>query len=656
MGFYLLTNIGESFYITSESLRDRLINNNPSISTQSSESDSLLSLDYFRRNEERSELDIFLDKLKFSDLVISPKEVQYLFERFAEFDDTNIELLSSLFVFERTHFLAIIYLFNKNLIGIDEVSDLVKADVKNRTELLLSYMSRESLTINIMEPFYRDVQKYFRRSNQYKPFSTTIFDSLIYKTIKEHNYASYSFVTNKNIFTLFRGASAFNHVQWKDPLEWWQRILVFSIIGVVTLGIVALFTSVLLLAIFLSLGITTIITTVSDLISLPYKTMYSLSFHDSFFNKSYPLMILNNFFIANNKPKEIAANSLLSFFVRDSVAQVFSQNDVEKGTAKPPMISFYAYMYWVYENSNNITKDGINLVDFNQNINNPFRVSLINDKDKIYNVDNYLPALESGAPKYPFLNKVIKDLFAAQSSFATQRTTQPISSSEVLDILVAKYNVQTRRIESNSAVVNRLRFILTDLFNSDYVINDNFVVVSLGAKDQSYFIIESIKKAMASQNITNLNVASRDALNMASIKDFVLNFRDKIISDVLAQTINTPSDAFFKIVMKDIVNDYLDYLVDPLRTSFGVLRVTEETFKIYRLLRFLMLYFSNSSLVVNLLNNNDEYKFYLGTIEVETSESISKAASAIINASGDSGTASSGSGGSSISSSTLTQL
>ncbi len=655
MGFYLLTSIGESFYITSESLRDRLINNNPSISTQRSESDSLLSLDYFRRNEQKSELDIFLEKLKFSDLVIGPKEVQYLFERFAEFDDTNIELLSSLFVFERTHFLTIIYLFNKNLIGIEEVSDLVRADVRNRTELLLSYMSRENITINIMEPFYAEVQKYFRRSDQYKIYSTTIFDSIISKTRPLHNYASYSLIVGfKRIFNLTRGAAAFDHVQWKDPLEWWQRLLVFSVIGVVTLGIVALVAVVPIVAVLVSLGITTLITTLSDIISLPYQRMFSLSFHDSFFNKSYPLIILNNFFIARNKPKQIAENSLQDYYVRDSVAQVFSQNDVGRGTAKPPMIPLYAYMYWIYEDFNNITKNGIDLVDFNQNINNPFRASLINHKDKIYNIDNYLP-LNSSLPKYPFLNNVIKTLFPLQTSFATNQTAQPVLSSEILDILVAKYNTSTKRIESNSAAVNRLRFILTDLFNSDYVIDDNLVVNSLGVSNKVYFILESVRKAMTTHNITNLNVASRDALDMNSVKEFVSNFKSRIVGDILVQTTNSPSDAFFKIIMKDIIENYLDYLVDPSKSSFNVLKVTEETFKVYRLLKFLRLYFANTSLVVNLLNNNAEYKFYLGTADAEVSNSISSAASSLINASNDSGSAPS-SGGSPASTRTFAQL
>jgi hypothetical protein len=632
MGFFLLTRSGESFYITAESLRERLLSNNPTILEQTSEtSENLLSLEYLSKTENPSELDVFLGKLGFSDLVIGPKEISFLFERFSEFDEESLDLLSSMFTFERTHFLSIIYLFNKKMITIEEVKDLVNSNSKNRTELLLSFLSREKNEINIFTPFYNSLERYFYKRIDHTNFNNIIFSSKIgTKTISRNFLWYFSVIKLLGIFNYSN--TAFNHVQWKDPMDPWQRILFFAALAIGIAVVLAAFVVVPASLILWTVGISTLLTILTDAVSLPYTTLSSFDFYNSFFNKFYPAMIINEFFINRNSSNlysSIRERQLKDFYIRDSVASSLSQNDPVKQTSKPTRIPFYAYMYWVYENYNNIINTEIDFLDFNNNYDNPFRKSLRDDVNKIYCVfglSDYLPRLPNGSSKYPSLCSTLNSIFPNMNRYIRAEVSV-FQSSEITDILVGEYDVNNRRLISNSSRVNSIRTILSDLFDSDYNIRDNAgsqnngEIISLGKKNTIPSVIESIKRAMTSLGISELDIKSREGLNIETIRSYVLDLKAKIIPEILNQSISTPSDAFFKIILGDVLEDYLDYLVDKNRTSFNTLKVKPETIKIYRLLKFLRLYFSKSLDANNILKKNGEYQRFLSVFNID-SESI----------------------------------
>jgi hypothetical protein len=59
------------------------------------------------------------------------------------YDDEDYDTLSTLFLMERTHYIAVVYLLKQKLISLLEVKNLLRMNFYNRTEILLSYLSRE---------------------------------------------------------------------------------------------------------------------------------------------------------------------------------------------------------------------------------------------------------------------------------------------------------------------------------------------------------------------------------------------------------------------------------------------------------------------------------------------------------------------------------
>jgi hypothetical protein len=591
-------------------------------------------------------------KLNISIKKISSVDVETYFKRLLDIED-----LSFIFSLSRTHFLAIVYLLYEGIMTIDDVKSLIRNDYYTRNEILMIKLSgvpqdpssdlmlafKESIkileksrskksirnnlsnlyslneSVRLIPDHFYALKGLFSRSNfsNFDSFSNTnwLIDNSIAIDGKEKNrgynsasYRDYNYF--KNIVPGLLGPAFFLIVAAVvNPIGWLLSIPAIVIIALVGYTAIKGFFDYKDYTSYLDY-----LKKTSRFKDIPGRLINSDKVIDMLMNRFFSEEIRKVYLTRTNYPNNneesiFSSNSLnnnsMNMFLRNSISYSISdENNLSTDTFKPRYISYFHFLYWMYENKGNnfSTMSNFNYSDYEVNPNNIYRLDVENSSlnNTIYNfeyLNDNLPLKNTLLNLFP----ETESLKRSDQSYIRRYFLDSFTSSSVTNSLYSLSSNRTRIINS-----------LNKILENDFLLANNGSISSLGRFGRTNYTNEAIRIALESIDFEATDVSALSSFTNAqtyfnSIKTSVKNSIISQTSSNNNQISSQPSNDIFKLFLGDLVDSYFSYLVNGTNEVFAPV-VSQELMKTYRALNFLKHTFISMESFVTNVKDNISYK------------------------------------------------
>ena len=135
MAFFLVDENNKKTFINAKFLKSKLINLSVTTNIEQVETSEAPSVE----DELKASL---ISKITGLTTILTVGDIKDMIEDLIK-NDEDYNILSTLFLMERTHYISIVYLLKQKLISLLEIKNLLRMNFYNRTEMLLAYLSRE---------------------------------------------------------------------------------------------------------------------------------------------------------------------------------------------------------------------------------------------------------------------------------------------------------------------------------------------------------------------------------------------------------------------------------------------------------------------------------------------------------------------------------
>lgn len=175
MAFYLIDRTGHATYINANYLRSRLLSGTSDENIPSATA-LLNEIDAYPEN-----IRTLISKININTSVYTVEEItQYIMSEFSEDDDKVYR--SALLTLEKSHFLALVFLMLECCITKVDVQRFLDMDkLRNRTELLLTYLEIDKSTVNIFSQLEEKIRNIGNFKNKYE-----VYNAADYTKIKKY--------------------------------------------------------------------------------------------------------------------------------------------------------------------------------------------------------------------------------------------------------------------------------------------------------------------------------------------------------------------------------------------------------------------------------------------------------------------------------------
>jgi hypothetical protein len=593
----------------------------------------------------------------FSKLSVNTKKISSV-DIETYFKSLDIEDLSFIFSLSRTHFLSIVYLLYEGIMTVEDVRSLIKNDYYTRNEILMIKLSQIQQENNNLILAFKESMSNLEKPRPKKSvrnnFENLSFLNESLKIIPDHFYAlkglfSRSNFSNFDSFTntnwLIQGSitldnkeknRGYNSKEYTD-YNYFKNIVPgrLSTAFFLAIAFIIINPTAWLSGIGLIFAITFGYSTVKGYFDYRDYTSYldylkkTSRFKDlsgrlvssdkvvdmainRFFSEEVRKIYLTRLNYPNNNEESIfSSNSLnnnsLNTFLRNSISYSISdENSLATDKFKPRYISFFHFLYWMYENTGNISTIGqFNYSDYESNPSNIFREIVENSSlnNTIYNfeyLNNNLP-----------LKNILLDLFPETATL--KRSNNSYIRSYFLDSTLSSSN--TKSLYSTPSNRTKIESSLEKIFQNDFLISDSGVVSSLGTFGRASYLNEALTIALESANFENTDIDSLSSFTEA--ETYFNNLKSLVKNNIISQTSSNnnqislqPSNDIFKLFLGDLVDSYFSYIVNNKNEVFAP-TISEGLMKTYRALNFLKHTFISIETFINSLKDNVSYKNFM---------------------------------------------
>jgi hypothetical protein len=620
-------------------------------------------------------------KLNFAPRVVTSVNISRVFR-----NETDSEILTSLFSLNKSHFKAVIYLFYENYLNYEELKEIIKADFYTRNELLLrKFEVGEEEEVSLFSGFVDDVfGKYIRVSSEnftlsssfsYLDSSATFVTPDEYYAVK--NILKTGFDFNSTVKWLNQNGIAVNDDQKNKSLNSLENFEYDFFTAGIFLDFPAL--GALLFA-FLFLG--GLLSLIAFLIGWAYiDGMKKYRENKSLFGATYKSYL--RYLRSNSRTlsgRDIKKDDLVNYvmntffpeFVRlasrlsdtselpnDSLFLNQLRNSVKRGASfsisdsdlKPKFARIFDHLFYTFDNTNAYNNlNSFNFNNFDSTSNFPVQSS----------VDfSYIDGSGSNAIMTPLKNlvervfPVVNGISRNDSDYFPKLLLSRVSKDGRL-----RKSVFEERPSLLSEISNAINLCPTATVNNsgDFVINKLSSSSSAGISGSSRkeYAEEALKlafKKVEEISLTNQsikpNVITYGSFQEAKVglvgnSDSDVSIRKIIRDEILSQTAN-PSDSssnrynrhlvdsgngIFRIFFADMIYEYIGFLVDSAKNEFAFKpSANSNSIKAYKVLKFIKHTFKLLQRFLLLLGNDlmyKEYDFMLLAIQNSLSSSLIK--------------------------------
>jgi len=589
MAFIYIDEQGFSRFISNASLRKKLI-------TLSSEPEFTIPTEASLRLSEGENMQAFFNKLSVPTNILYYEDI---FRYIQTISDNDLEIIKSLFSFERVHFLSVIYLLNRNIINIDDVKNVIKMPFFTRTEYILSMLSKEAkeeITIDeLLLPFFDFIRINYEgrsRDREVISYQNIGYPTRMNITISNRQYTYFrDSITgdgNTKEFTI----NPFSKVDLTGTTDsWW------------------LFNE--------SLRETKREYDEIKKLNAGTEPTYAFSsFIDYMFNTQL------------GKITKRTLSNHLDALSKQSGSFAFTQSEwqdaVKLGasyvlsTSKPTFYNYFDYLHTAFTNASNYFTT-----------NNPSGVPTSPGLSTIDTFD-YITA---NNPELVHLKLFLEGVFPENMvEFSAQLGYEQIKRSDpryMRKFFVSRTNTAKALIES-SFIHQSLRgaqTIFNRLASANFLVNKTSnEIVSLGYMvDNSIFedLKDLIKDKIAELEIVPIDLDS-NVLDWSTVQTYLAQWNSLLIPELRLADIGDSGKNLVKNLYVDLLSNYIDYLNNPEATEISKV-ASESSKKIYRMVTFVQQTFVNINKFNNELKRSKEldlfllfFYFYYETISKDT--------------------------------------
>jgi hypothetical protein len=630
-------------------------------------------------DSENLELRKFFAKLNFAPRVVTSVNISRIFK-----NETNTEILTSLFSLNKSHFKAIIYLFYENYLNYEELKEIIKADFYTRNELLLrKFEIGEEEEVSLFSDFKDNIfGKYIKISDDNFSLASTFsyLDSSASSVTPDEYYAVKNILKtsldfNSTVKWLYQNSIEINDDQKNKSLFSLESLdyEFFSANIFITFPLLGA-----LLYAFLFLG--GLLITIAFLIGWAYiEGLKRYRVGNSLFGATYKSYLtylkaksrtttgreikkddLINYLLNTFYPEFVRLNSRLSDveeLPNDSLFLNQLRNSVKRASSfsisdpnlKPKFARIFDHLFYTFNNTSGYS----NLNSFNfDTFNNTSTFPVQSTVDFSYINENGSNAIMTPLKNlvenvFPSINGISRN----DSDYMSRLFLSRVSKNGTL-----RKSIFEERPSLLSEIRNAINLCPTGTINNsgDIVINKISSSSSIGISGSSRkeYAEEALKlafKKVEEVSLTNQtikpNVILYGSFQEAKVglignNDNDVSIRKIIRDEILAQTSN-PADSssnrynkhlvdsgnsIFRIFFADMIYEYLGFLVNTSENQFVFKpSASSNSLKAYKVLKFLKHTFKLIGRFLTLLENDlmyKEYDFMLLSIENSLSTSL----------------------------------
>jgi hypothetical protein len=519
-----------------------------------------------------------------------------------ELNPNNLDLFSSIFALNKIHFRAVIYLLYTNQINIDYIKILLDADLFTRNKLIISkfpeYENKNlmisKLTETILPSYFSEgSQISSMKINESKEFSIVDISAFMFPEhyyLLKNTFFSDSFqniVWEKNNFNQIVLAKETKETKYitSNP-DNKIRTQVIQDLG--ASGVLTYYRSMLEAISNSPVRPSTPIyyyrksNNSSELRSISSENLFSYLLNSDFMEWSR-LSAIGKLNYGNKDASDFTRNRnrriILSNGLKRSLNYAISDN-----ANKPKILSMFHHMYFMYNNeSNYLTLENFNFDSINTNfditdtsiLNSMYDFSYITNNEPFKNFlirlfPNFISPDENKLPSYAYRYFLNRPAFGVLPNSPTPPPTSYV----------------------------KLRFnLIENVYKNITVIKDDKTVEKIGGSDiKAYFdaaislAFQSIENSPSSQSL--LDVLDYDSFNLTGVKavESLNTIKNAVIAHINSQTAVTNGyvnqvTLIYRGFLIDLITSYFEFLTDPSKTIFNY-KVSEENFKVYKLLNF----------------------------------------------------------------------
>jgi hypothetical protein len=522
---------------------------------------------------------LYLKKIRNNISVLSLKDIEDMFIKILSPDE--LDLISVIFSLERTHFLAIVFLLFLGRINAEDIKRMVKMTYYNRSEAIINFLQKDRDELYIFRNFMSIMNSKFNNlEGRYPERIQSLSDILVKNTSAQ---------VNDNIIThtsaIISSQEAINPFAKLDlsanrDYRYLLRRLSYRIRDK---GKAAELINQLLL-------------------EEKDKTLDKKAFFSTILSKNFPSFIYkhyqNRLFYRWRRLSDsinIITEPEITAAVQEAVKEVYENVDPQLTD-----LDYFKYLYNVYnETMNNTTLFPSDIYTFD------------------YVGNTYIKGL-------------LNSIFPEDSTFSISK-----SSPKYLAKYFLSFDSDKGRSDEKSFFnVNGsfIRPLLTGLLENDLLVDDSGNVLSFGSYNKTSFISDSFIDAIddiISNNTSNntlslLKLEDIPTKTYSSVVSYTDSLKNAVKSSISTSAYGSVSQRIFNVFFNDIFDQYMAYLVNGKDEDFEV-KLSTETFKIYKLLSFIQQTFINIIGIVDKIENNEAYQTFSNTLVLFNSSDYTEA-------------------------------
>jgi hypothetical protein len=496
----------------------------------------------------------------------------------------NLDLFSSIFSLNKTHFRAVVYLLYIDQINVNYIQILLDADAFTRNKLLISkfpdYQNNNMLVLNLTENI---LGNYFSNNNQFESMRVTeskeffILDAAV-SIFPEQYYLLKNIFFNVSFQNVIWDKNNFNQKDVSRNTKYTSYVLLLPGQTESTTYIKEIITT----------ANGAFYTYYRSLLEAQIDQLYRSRSSNSRINEprqisseNFISYILNSHFMEFSRKSSLGRlNNGRSARIRENNKKIFVENGLKIASsyalsdngAKPTLLSIFHHLYFMYNTANYSTLEDFNFVNiggsFNITDDSMYDFSYITDVPFRNFLNNKLfPSFSLNEKKLPayayryFLNRSIFDT----SSFSSSARTSPFTQSYI--------KIRSRFIEN--------------LYKNTTIINNDRIVEKIGGPDIKAYFEKALSLAIQDIEADETFLYSLNVLNYASFNlngtikavESLNGIRDEIIERINSQTVNTNQfindvTLIYRTFLVDLVTSYFGFLTEPLGTVSNVTTFT----------------------------------------------------------------------------------
>jgi hypothetical protein len=520
---------------------------------------------------------IYLKKIRNQISTLSLKDVEDMFIKILSPDE--FDLISVVFSLERTHFLAIVFLLFLGRINAEDIKRMVRMTYYNRGEAIINFLQKDRDELYIFRNFMSIMNSKFNNlEGRYPERIQSLNDMLVKNTSAQ---VSDNIITHTSaIITSQEAINPFAKLNLSANRDYRYLLRRLSY-RIRDRGKAAELINQLLL-------------------ENRNKTLDKKSFFSTILSKNFPSFIYrhyqNRLFYRWRKLSDsidIITEPEITAAVQEAVKEVYENENV---TPQPTDLDYFKYLY------------------------------------NIYNGDTTFPSEISGIYTFDYVeNEYVKDLlnsiFPEDSAFSISK-----SSPKYLAKYFLSFDSDKGRSDEKSFFnVNGsfIRPLLTGLLENDLLVDDSRNVLSFGSYNKTSFISDSFIDAIDDiiANNTTLSLLKLEDIptkTYSSVVSYTDSLKDAVKESISSSTYGSVSQRIFNVFFNDIFDQYMAYLVNGKDEDFEV-KLSAETFKVYKLLSFIQQTFINIIGIVDKIENNEAYQTFSNTLVLFNSSDYTEA-------------------------------